>query len=513
MKKEKIIYLFVLVILLMTIGGCIFYWYQYHHIPKTKKWNIAVKDNHQIVVAEIEVQRNTKLIILNDEGKEVESILISDDMSEVQLPKPTDNKELLFQHWDVVFEKQDEETKQNIYHVKPSYIDAKDFLLTVKSDEHSRLYNREGKDVENLVIPYSKNTEVLDYLPSVEVEENYKGNWFYTEENGEEVKLIPRDEVDRTKEKQSSNNQVAGDSEQVKESKDKNKKSEQAKENKKTADKKQEKDSPKDNIKEETQKMNRVHRHTTLIFRTYQDKNNNFKDDFGEKFTVKFNTDMKDLKYKDIVVGWEESIKLPILKDQQRVFFGWSSDENFEHPFHENDKVTSDLVLYAEFRPIDEVMNRSVEQPIYRQDVAFQVLKILEMNNKQIDLAYNKKIKQEEAVKKKKQEQDRKNNIFSPLKQTKIELHNVDREKLYLITFIDEYNQYRFSFVSPYGRTIKIYDKQDNLLKEYAVRHNTTIPLDASDFVTGRERLEGFRTEYFKFNDTIYIKISPNIEK
>ncbi len=511
MKKEKIIYLLVLVILFMTIGGCIFYWYQYHHIPKTRKWKIAVKDNHQTEVAEIEVQRNTMLIVLDDKGKESSSIVISDDMREVQLPKPAENKKLLFQHWSVDFEKQDEKTKQNIYRAKPNYIDAKDFLLTVKSDEHSRLYNKEGKDVEGLLIPYTKNTEVLDYLPSVEVEEHYKGNWFYIEEDGAEVKLIPRNEIDKAQEKQKENTSEQGDSNQAKNKSIKSQKEEVN--NKKSADKEQGKDSPKDNIKEETQKMNRVNRHTTLIFKTYQDKNNNFKDDFGEKFTVKFNTDIKDVKYKDLVVGWEENIKLPILKDKQRVFFGWSRDEKFENPFRESDKVTSDLVLYAEFKPIDEVMNRSVEQPIYRQDVAFQVLKILEINNKQVDVAYNKKIKQEEDAKKKKREQDRKNNTFSPPKQTVIELHNVDREKLYLITFIDEYNQYRFSFVSPYGRTIKIYDKQDNLLKEYAVRHNTTIPLNTSDFVTGREKLNGFRSEYFKFNDTIYIKISPDIKK
>lgn len=512
MKKEKIIYLLVLVILLMTIGGCIFYWYQYHHIPSTRKWQIEVKDIQQAKVAEIEVQRNTMIVVLDDKGNEISNIEISDGMTEVQLPKPAENKKLLFQNWSIAFQKRDEKTKQNIYHAKPNYIDAKDFLLTVQSDEHSRLYNKEGKDVEGLVIPYTKDTEVLDYLPSVEAEEHYKGNWFYIEEDGSEVKLIPRNEIDKAQEKQDSKNPSENDSRKTKESENKSKKTEQKKDNKKSADKKQEGDSE-NNIKEETQKMNRVNRHTTLIFKTYQDKNNNFKDDFGEKFTVKFNTDIKDVKYKDIVVGWEENVKLPILKDKQRVFFGWSSDEKFEHPFREADKVTSDLVLYAEFRPIDEVMNRSVEQPIYRQDVAFQVLKILEINNKQVDVAYNKKIKQEEEAKKKKEEQDRKNNIFSPPKQTMIELHNVDREKLYLITFIDEYNQYRFSFVSPYGRTVKIYDGQDNLLKEYAVRHNTTIPLNTSDFVTKWEKLEGFRSEYFKFNDTIYIKISPDIKK
>lgn len=494
MNKQRAAIVTIGLVLLISIVGM--GWYQYWYIPSTKKWEVSILDAQGNPIKKIEAQKTTLVEILDEQGKVKSSIEIGEDETQTQLPLPSTNPKLLFQHWEIEFVDRKKETKTSVYHAIPKYIDAKDYLLTVQSDEHAKLIDAQGKDAEGKIIPYQKNTEVYSYLPKVVVDADYKGNWFYHQKDGTEIKISISGEKDEKTEVKQNSSSTETKSEETKN-----------KEPKKSKDSASKEKSPKEKEDKESKKINTADQNTTVTFRTYQDKNNNNKDDFSETFTVKFHTDLKEVQYKDKTVKWEETLHLPILKDKQRVFFGWCKDPQYTQPFTEEDKVRENLNLYAEFRSIEEVMNRSVEKPILRQDVSLQVLKILEKNNKQVDLAYNKAIRQEEMARKKKEEENKKKNIIEPPKKTVIELHNVNWEKLYLITFIDEFNQYRFSFVSPYGRAIKIYDKNDTLLKEYAVRQNTTITLNSKEF--GKQYIQEFLSEYYRFNDSIYIKISP----
>lgn len=251
-----------------------------------------------------------------------------------------------------------------------------------------------------------------------------------------------------------------------------------------------------------------IEKDSELIFKTFQDKNNNNIDDFTEKFTINFITNTDD-KISNKVVKWEETIKLPVLTHESKIFYDWYQDIEFKKRFTDHTKVTENLTLYAKLEAFDDVINKTIDNPIDRKDVALQVEKILAVKNNEIDENYKKEIKEIELKREEIKKHNEENNIITRDSQIEVELHNTKHSKLHLITFIDPLGDFIFSIIAPYGQTIKILNENNILYKEYAVRQNTTIVLDENNLIDNSKKLHKYDTEYRQKNETIFIKIKP----
>lgn len=251
-----------------------------------------------------------------------------------------------------------------------------------------------------------------------------------------------------------------------------------------------------------------IKKDTNLNFITYQDKNNNNVDDFTEEFTIKFETNIEE-KVKNKVVKWEDTINLPILKDNEKVFYEWYLDKEFKEEFTEETKITKDLILYAKVKNYVEVINEAVDDPIKREDIVLQLKPKLDQRNKKIDDNYNKEIKKIETEREELKKYNQENNIMEQKIETQINLHNKEHDKIHLVNFVDTSNKFIYSLVAPYGQTIKVINEEGNLYKEYGVRHNTTIRLDENKLLSNGNQLSRYHSEYRKINDTVFIKIQP----
>lgn len=252
----------------------------------------------------------------------------------------------------------------------------------------------------------------------------------------------------------------------------------------------------------------KVNKDTEIIFKTYQDKNNNFIDDYTEQFTIKFNTNLKQ-QVEDKVVKWEETIKLPVLEDETKVFYGWYEDEEFNKEFTEKTKVTKDMTIYAKIRTFEEVINNSVEDPIDRKDIQLQLKRMLVQRNNLIDELYKGMIEQENKAREEKIKKNRENNINEQPPVQIIKLYNEKHNKVFLVTFLNPSSEYIYSIAMPYGQTLKIVNEKGDLIKEYGIRQDTTIVLDDKKLVTSEKKLDMYHTEYRQINETVFVKLQP----
>lgn len=255
-----------------------------------------------------------------------------------------------------------------------------------------------------------------------------------------------------------------------------------------------------------------IDKDTEIQFVTYQDKNNNNIDDFTETFTVKYNTTVDEIKINEVAVGWEETVKLPTLKHDTKVFYEWYTDSTMKVIMTEDTKITSNMTLYAKFKDINQVMNESVETPIVRKSLALQIERIINDYNEGVDKRYNELITKENTDREKREQYEKENNIFNAERVYSTEFSNTALNKLYFVTFIDQNSEFIYGFVAPYGRTIKVYDSKNNLYKEYAVRQHTTITLSDEELISYNEELVEYTSEYYKINDTIYVKVTPAVK-
>lgn len=261
----------------------------------------------------------------------------------------------------------------------------------------------------------------------------------------------------------------------------------------------------------EIDKDTQIDKDSEIEFKTYQDKNNNNIDDFTEEFTINFVTNIEQ-QVNNKVVGWEETIDLPVLEDKNKVFYEWYSDKELKNKFTEADKITKDMTLYAKIKTFNEVINESVNDPIDRKDIALQVSRMLEERNKPADERYRKEIEEKEREREEIKRYNEENNVFIQDIEVEINLHNTKHNKLHLISFVDPSSEFIYSLVAPYGQTIKVVNENGNLYKEYGVRQNSTIVLDKDILLSKSSELDKYHSEYRKINDTVFIKIQPIVK-
>lgn len=254
-----------------------------------------------------------------------------------------------------------------------------------------------------------------------------------------------------------------------------------------------------------------IYEDTVLEFRTYQDKNDNGIDDFSEEFELHFVTNTEE-EIESRVVAWEDTIDLPALqtlKEENKVFYDWYADEQMTEVFTSETKITNDMTLFAKVEYIPDIINTTIEYPINRNDVAIEVQKVLNEQNKKIDDGFNQEIQETEKERAELKAYNEENNIVSNNVEQVVQLHNLGQNKLYLITFLDPLNNYLYSIVAPYGQTLKVVYEDGQLYKEYAIRQDTTIVLDQQVLLTESSELERYDFEYRQINESVFIKLQP----
>lgn len=429
---KKIIKISLSSLALLTIISCGgYYYYSQIYLPDITEKTIQILEG-ETLVDEIIVRGKESIIVLDDNNNEVDNFTAKDiEKVEVSAPKKDG---FIFHKWKV---EQEESIK-----IKPLFLKEKDVIITYSIENKNHAHMTDNYNFTALTMPYKLKDDFYKELPKVELETNYKGNW-YLKNDKETIPLPQKDDLENVKKF------ITKDSE--------------------------------------------------LVFITYQDKNNNNRDDFKETFTIKYVTNGA-IVIEDKTVKWEETLTLPTLDEANKVFIDWYSDKDFKNKVTENTKVTSDMTVYAKLQSFNAFINSSVENPIYRKDLSLQIESLLNDRNNTIDSNYNDSVAEHQRIKEETKKYNRENNIVETPKTNTFEWKNTNHNKLFLITFLDSNGNYKFSVVAPYGQTIKIFDIHDNMIKEYSVRQQTTITLNDSNY----------SSEYYRINNAVYIKITEN---
>lgn len=443
--KSKKFKISILLVLIVVIMGSIFSYFQIY-LPMQKEYSLKVYQDNNYLIDEVTFKDNSYIQVLNQDEEVIKKIDLTIDTKEIKLEKLEDTKDLFFDTWDI--DKKVIEYEE-FYYRDIIYFEVKPIYQ--KKQDHILTFTADEK--ANLILDKQK----IDYIRKPYKKESSLKNY------------LPELETHKD---------FNGDW---------------------TINNKK--------INDET----KINTDTTLEFQTYQDKNKNRIDDFTEEFKVIFETNVNGIDVKSRIVKWEETIELPILnlKDNDKVFYEWYLDKEFKDKFTEKDMITSDITLYAKVKSYNEVINNSVDNPIYRKDIALQIEDILKKKNKLIDDTYNKEISKVETERKEEEAYNKKHNIVEPDKQVLIDLHNVNHNKLYLITFLDTRSNFIYSIVAPYGQTIKILNENGKPYKEYGVRHNTSIILDEDILLSKSSNLKEYYSEYRLKNETVFITVQP----
>lgn len=451
-KKRIILIILLLVVMLLSTFG-IYYAYQNVYKPMNTNYSADVKAQNEAVIAGIDFSKYDYVEVQNINEEPVEKIDLSEETKELTLPDPEDVENSIFVDWSLSERTENREIK---------ILDLVGFNTEVTVYEATPIYEEAGDYV--LTFRTDENAHLLEDEQIISyTRAPYQSNQPINE-------VFPNIEL---------NEGYNGDWTV----------------NDKVIDKNTE-------ITEDSE----------VVFKSYQDLNENNTDDFTETFTINFETNAEQSIDPIENVGWEETIDLPVVEDNNLIFYDWYTDSELKNIFTEETKVQNDLTLYADVKSLNEVMNESVMKPITRKDVAVQVEELLSNRNAEVDKSYQQLLDQEEKQREEVRQYNLENNIMEPQKPVTYQLNDTDKDKLHLINFLDPSNNFLFAFVAPYGQSIKITDEAGRLVKEYAVRQQTHIVLDEQEIISSDMELDEYHTEYKQVNETVFIKIQPIIK-
>lgn len=440
-KIAKISIVVAIILILITLGT--YLGYQKIYLPSKTEYKVKVFEDNELFLNELTFKEGSYIQVLDQNENAKKKINLNKDNKSITLENVDNIDNLIFDTWEIEkkTKEKDKFYKNDIiyFNAKPIYHEKDDFVLNFLADKKATILSK-GQEVTYLKKPYKVDTSIIDYLPEVNTEKDYKGDW-----------VVEDTKIDK--------------------------------------DTKIEKDS-------------------ILKFKTYQDKNDNKIDDFTEEFTVDFITNIEQ-EVDPKVVKWEETIELPILEDESKIFYEWYVDKEYKREFTEKTKVVDNLTLYAKVKSFKEIINDTIEDPIDRKDIAMQVEQMLEKRNQNVNLVYNQEVEEKEKERKALKEYNEENKVVTQNVEVEINLHNMEHNKIYLINFVDTSNNFIYSLVAPYGQTIKVLTDNGSLYQEYGVRHNTTIVLDEKKLISSENNLEKYHSEYREINDTVFIKIQP----
>ena len=449
-SKKRSIFIVSLIVVLLLLSFGVYYFYQKIYVPMNEDYVVSLKAQNEKFIDEITFSKYDYIEIKDINNETVETIELTKDLNERTLLDPIDYEDEIFNEW-LLSERNDTReisifnlfeisTDITVYEVTPAYQEASDFVLTFRTDENAKLIDDE-QEVTYVRIPYQAEQPISEVLPTIEVKEDYNGDWTLND------------------------NVIENDTETTEDSE--------------------------------------------ISFQSYQDINNNNLDDLAESFTIEFETNTEQNIEAVENISWEETVDLPIVEDDNLIFFDWYTEPELENVFTSETKVQNDLTLYADMKNLNEVVNESVVTQITRKEIAIQVENLLNDRNELVDEAYQTILEQEELEREELKQFNEENNIVEQQTPTIVQVDNSDKNKLHLITFLDPSNNFLFAFVAPYGQNIKVTDDLGRLVKEYAVRQQTHIILDEKKLISSGSELDNFHTEYKQVNEAVFIKVQP----
>lgn len=303
----------------------------------------------------------------------------------------------------------------------------------------------------------------------------------------------------------------------------------------------------------------------------YPDLNDNNIDDRTEEITVKFIYNVDDkTKEESIHVG--ETVKLPRPDRKNYIFMGWYLDEEFKEQYNHS-AIIEDTVLYGKWEKAEKVVKDSEEKAITDQDISDQIEQYLTQqqqgtpqssdNGKNDDDKNNNDSKEDDDKNENDKNDDNKedddknendknddskeddgkndneknddskddaenrnsegNNLeFFEGSEGNKENNSIYTEdtyvfkndnvgERYMIKFYDADNRFLFSLTLPYGRAIQILHENGNVLKEYAVRQNTTIHLNVDEYVNDVSKFLEFTSRTKRVNSTSITEVKPSV--
>lgn len=277
---------------------------------------------------------------------------------------------------------------------------------------------------------------------------------------------------------------------------------------------------------------------TSVVAKFYKDINNNEIDDSTESATVKFVTN-SDIKIADLEMFVGNYVELPILKQDNKIFMGWFSDETLNNKFDNNKPITKDIILFAKWEEAEKLINDSQNQKITDPLISKQLEEILNNVNKLNAIVKDKNEtirpnvpsanSESTTTTTQKPSASVSQNTVTPQAETvpqvltpevpekekeiKYVFSNPNVGKKHMLKFQDENEKVLFTMMTPYGQTVRIYNTDNQKIKEYGVRQNTTILLDSKvTYLTDSAKID-YYTKNTKVNDRVLMDIIPIVKK
>jgi uncharacterized repeat protein (TIGR02543 family) len=231
----------------------------------------------------------------------------------------------------------------------------------------------------------------------------------------------------------------------------------------------------------------------------FPDYNNNDVDDRTEKVTVRFDS-QTPTNVSSVTTQVGEKIELPELSKEGSVFIGWFTESSFENPFNASDRVTDSMTLFAKWQTIEDIIKSKEVMTIRDKDISDTVEVAL-------DEQYNTLLKEKEAAIKK--SEDEANQVTDGLTVVKKIFENPNVDCSFLLKFFNENEEFMFSLVVPYGRTIETLNESMTKQEEYGVRQTTTIVLNTASYVSSSNPLDFYEVRNVQSNENYVTQVFP----
>lgn len=177
-KKSIKIGLLIIGLLLISFGG--YYGYTKIYLPSQQEVSVLIYKENNELIDEITFKKDSYLQVLDENAGVVYEYELNSETENIVIEEIESPDNLLLDTWELE-KKVDEATEfyksdETYFVAKPVYVDKEDYVLTFIADEKANvLYNEQ--EVDYIRKPYTIDTPLNDYLPEINVEEDFKGNW------------------------------------------------------------------------------------------------------------------------------------------------------------------------------------------------------------------------------------------------------------------------------------------------------------------------------------------------
>lgn len=366
-----------------------------------------------------------------------------------------------------------------------------------------------GKLLDDRPLPYltesvEKGTKLNSVIPEIENEDDfYFAGWYTLEDIENEIEIKEEDREDLKE----LNSELKKKEKSLSKQKDKDKEKKIKKEIKKIKEKIEEKKEEKQfdiEIVIEYQFVENIDKieldeDKEYIAVLYPDINENNKDDRKEKInlSIDFGLDNEVIE-EEIHVG--QPIKLSEPYHEDYIFIDWYTDNKYEEKYTPELSLEKDTEIFAQWKTAQEIIVESSENLIYDKGISDDIESYLsDINEKKYEQS-KKESKEKQEKLKEKYEQE-----FVQHTQKRYALKNFNTNQYNLLKFYDD-ETFLFSLALPYGRTLELLNSQNNKLKEYGVRQESSI--DLNGLINNSDSLD-FEVKTIKRNNAVITQIYP----